>query len=321
MTFYCILVTQLLKGITSPRRCERKSTVGNLERFSSSTSVRDYEGYAFYSVLERLGDILRYKLLLLLFLIIHGLWGKYEVMRNQNKEIWKFMKTLTFRLVVAILGYVTYCLATFLEMFGLRSGSIMKTFMDGKRFEICLSPFSDLCASCHTQLRSLLINLEFGKRFKVNYEYIYLYIYRVCHCMLSCKWASFPLAFAVKSYTLVYFSSKASILMRKSHKKNQSIDLIGLAIVEKAYVENRLFLNHNRSYWRELRSLVTPWTWPIKEGIEPWEGQIGFSCLMSKVSLLPLSLSSPSLALVLVVVLLLFYYGYVLVKGKNSNKY
>ena len=86
MTFYCILITQLLKGITSPRRCERKSTVGNSEHFSSSTSVRDYEGYAFYSVLERLGDILRYKLLLLLFLIIHGLWGKYEVMRNQNKE-------------------------------------------------------------------------------------------------------------------------------------------------------------------------------------------------------------------------------------------
>ena len=69
--------------------------------------MRDYEGYAFYSVLKRLGDILRYKLLLLLFLIIHGLWGKYEVMRNQNKEIWKFMKMLTFRLVVAILGYVT----------------------------------------------------------------------------------------------------------------------------------------------------------------------------------------------------------------------
>ena len=100
-------------------------------------------------------------------------------MRNQNKEIWKFRQTLTFRLAVAILDYVTYCLATFVETFGLRSGSIMETFMEGKRFEICLSPFSDLCASCHTQLRSLLINLEFGKRFKVNYEYIYLYIYIV----------------------------------------------------------------------------------------------------------------------------------------------
>ena len=97
--------------------------------------------------------------------------------------------------------------------------------------------------------------------------------------------------------------------MIKSHKKYQSIDLMGLALAEKAYVKNRSFSNHKRSYWRELRPLVTPWTWCIKEGTEPWRGQIGFSCLMSKVSLLPLSLpslSSPSLALVLVVLLLLF---------------
>ena len=136
--------------------------------------------------------------------------------------------------------------------------------------------------------------------------YIYIYIYNSCRLRLSCKWASYPLAFAVKLYTLVYFSSKASLLMIKSHKKYQSIDLIGLALVEKAYAKNRSFLNHNRSYWRELRPLVTPWPWCIKEGTEPWRGQIGFSCLMSKVSLLPLSLPSPSLALVLVVLLLLF---------------
>ena len=44
MTFYCILVTQVLKGITSPRRCERKSTVGNSKGVSGSESVRDYGG-------------------------------------------------------------------------------------------------------------------------------------------------------------------------------------------------------------------------------------------------------------------------------------
>ena len=158
-------------------------------------------------------------------------------------------------------------------------------------------------------------------KYRQFYAYIYLYIYKSCQLRLSCKWASYPLAFAVKLYTLVYFSSKASLLMRKSHKKYQSINLIGLALARKSYVKNQSFSDHKRSYWRGLRPLVTPWTWCIKEGIEPWRGQIGFSCLMSKVSLLPLSLSSPSLALVLVVVLLLFYYGYVLVKGKNSNKY
>ena len=105
--------------------------------------------------------------------------------------------------------------------------------------------------------------------------------------------------------------------MIKSHKKYQSINLIGLALVGKAYAKNRSFLIHNRSYWRELRPLVTPWTFCIKEGTEPWRGQIGFSCLMFKVSLLPLSLSSPSLALVLIIVLLLFYCVYVLVKGNT----
>ena len=187
----------------------------------------------------------------MLLLIIHGLFEQYELIKDENKKIWCFRNALTFRLVAVKLGYITYCSATFLETFGLRSGSIMETLMEEKRFEIYLFLFSDLCASCHSQLRSLIINLKFGKRFEVNYVYIYLYIYRVCHCMSSCKWASCPLDFAVKSYTLVYFSSKASLLMRKSHKKHQSIDLIGLAIVEKAYARNRSFLGHNRSYWRE----------------------------------------------------------------------
>ena len=159
------------------------------------------------------------------------------------------------------------------ETFGLRSGNIMETFAAGKRYEICLSPFSDLCASCRTQLRSLLINLEFRKRFKVIYVYIYLYIYRLCHCMLSCKWASSLEIFVIKMYTLVYFSSKVILLMIKSHKKNQCINLIGLAHVGKGYSGNRLFLAHNRPYWRELRPLVTPWAWSIKEGTDPWKGQ------------------------------------------------
>ena len=213
--------------------------------------MQDYDSYAFYSVLEYLSDLIRYRLMFMIVLIIHGLFEQYKLIQDENKKIWYFRNTLTFRLVAVKLGYVTCCSATFLEMFGLRSGSIMETLMEEKRFEIYLFPFSDLYASCHSQLRLLIINLKFGKRFEVNYVYIYLYIYRVCHCLSSCKWASYPLDFAVKSYTLVYFSSKASLLVRKSHKKSQSIDLIGLAIVEKVHERNRSFLGHNRSYWRE----------------------------------------------------------------------
>ena len=79
-----------------------------------------------------------------------------------------------------------------------------------------------------------------------------IYINDSCRLRLSCEWASYPGALAVKTYTLVYFSSKASLLMIRNHNKYQSIDLIGLAHVEKAYSKNRLISVHNRSYWREL---------------------------------------------------------------------
>ena len=100
---------------------------------------------------------------------------------------------------------------------------------------------------------------------------------------LSCKQASFFLAFPIKLCTLVYFVSKDSLLDRKSHNKYQCTNLIGLAPWEKAYMRNRPFSSYNGSGWEELRPLVNPWTWPIKQGIEPSKCEIGFSNLMSKL--------------------------------------
>ena len=107
-------------------------------------------------------------------------------------------------------------------------------------------------------------------------------------------------------YTLVYFSSKVILLMIKSHKKNQCINLIRLAHVGKAYSGNRLFLAHNRPYWRELRPLVTPWAWSIKEGTDSWKGQKRALLSHVQVSQLPLSPLSFSCSFVL----LWFYYYY-----------
>ena len=239
MTFYCILVTQVLKGITSPRRYERKSTTGNSKSFSGSKSVRDYGGYTFYTVLECLGEVLGSKHRLWLSLIIHGLWRKYEVIRNKNKEIWKFLDTLTFRLVVARPWLRNLLLGNVLETFSVLVGSTEDTSLAGKDFRAYLFPYSDLWASRRIYLYIYTVILEFYDKFGRFCKYIYLYMYNSCHLRLSCKWASYPLAFAVKSYTLVYFSSKASLLMIKSHKKYQSIDLIGLALAEKAYIKNR----------------------------------------------------------------------------------
>ena len=119
--------------------------------------------------------------------------------------------------------------------------------------------------------------------------------------------------------------------MIKSYNKNQSINLIGLAHVEKAYSKNRLFLGHNRPYWRELRPLVTPWAWCIKEGTDPWKSQKRALLSHVQISCLPLSLSSPSLALlcfydafVIIIIINCIYLlvkGIITVTGKPSPEY
>ena len=192
VTFYCLLVTQVLEVITSPRRCERKSTVGNSEGFSSSKSVRDYGSYTFYTVLECLGDILGYKLKLWLFLIIHGLWRKYGVMRNKDKEIWKFMNTLTFRLVVARPWLRNLLLGNVLETFSVRIGNAGNTFSVERYLITCCCLYADFWASCRIYLYMCTIILELCGKFRKFHAYIYLYIYKSYRLRLSCKWASYP---------------------------------------------------------------------------------------------------------------------------------
>ena len=112
--------------------------------------------------------------------------------------------------------------------------------------------------------------------------------------LLSYRLASCPGVSAIKLYTLVYFSPKVMLLVRKSYYKNQCINLIGLAPVAKAYSRNRLFLRPDRPYWEELRPLVTPWVRSIKEGTDPWRNQIWAllsQCPGKLPSALPFSLS------------------------------
>ena len=161
MTFYFMIATNILKGIMSPRRCERKSTVGNSKGVSGSESVRDYEGYSFYAILECLGDILEYKHELWLFLIIYGLWRKYKVFRNKDKEIWKFINTLTFRLVVARPWLRNLLLGNVSETFSIRIGNTGNTFLAGKDFIAYLCPYLDLWASCRIFLYMLMRLLSY----------------------------------------------------------------------------------------------------------------------------------------------------------------
>ena len=128
--------------------------------------------------------------------------------------------------------------------------SLARTVLAGKRLGTYIFLFADFWASSVFCLDTYTVNLELKDNFKVFYDRIYLYIYDVYRSWVFYDWATYPEAISVKTYTLVYFSSKASLLMIKSHDKYQSIVLIGLAHVEKAYSRIRSISVHNRSYWR-----------------------------------------------------------------------
>ena len=71
----------------------------------------------------------------------------------------------------------------------------------------------DFWASCLYYLSIYTVNLELNDDFKMIYDHIYLYIYDIYRSWVSCNWATYPEAISVKINTLVYFSSKAVLLM------------------------------------------------------------------------------------------------------------
>ena len=322
IALFLAIVTNVLGGLININRYERKSTVGTSASLPRCESSRSYSCYYSLSILCKfLANILGSDKELWPCVIIDTNWKDNKRLKRRKEILQKSRNTRIFRLVTALswlrnlrFGNVTK------ETFCLRSGNIAKeTFLAGKCLSAYLCLFADFWASHLCGLDTYTGNLELNDNFKMIYDHIYLYIYDVYRSWVSYNWATYPEALSVKTYTLVYFSSKASLLMIKSHDKYQSIVLIGLAHVEKAYSEIRSISVHNRSYWRELRPLVTPWAWCIKEGIEPWRFQKRFIPSHVQVSLLPLSLSSPSLALFcfcyFIIIIIIYYYVYLLVKG------
>ena len=263
-----ITIFSVLSEITGIFRYGKKSLIGNPMECASTQNLGNVRMPSlFSSFLEYLSYILRFR---------EGLWnnmiGNLVCKRSKRgtrkrKRIWSFASRPTLELRNLRLGNAVQ------ETFRLRSGNTVETFIDTKHFPICLCLFLDLCASCRGQLGLFKENLKVRIRVKAIYVNIYLFIYVFCCALLSCKLVAYPRAFAIKMYTLVYFSPKVTLLERKYHHKNQSINLIGLAHVGKAYSRNQLFLGPNRPCWRELRPLVTPWVKSIKEGTDPWRNQ------------------------------------------------
>ena len=298
-------------GIMKISRCEGKRRIGTSMECISSERLRNVRiSFPFSIFIECLITILIFRRKFFNYGRKYLVWGRDKIDMKGRRRLRSFISRPMLGLRNLRLGN------PFPKTFMLRIGNILETFMARERFEIYLSPFSDRCASCHIQLGLFKLNREIRNRFKDIYEYIYLYIYIRCSDLVSYKLASYPGVFAIKLYTLVYFSPKVMLLVRKSYYKNQCINLIGLAPVAKAYSRNRLFLRPNRPCWRELRPLVTPWVRSIKEGTDPWRNQI-WALLSQCPGKLPSSLSlSPSLALLCFSLLCC---SYLLVKGLTEQ--
>ena len=253
VALFLATVTSVLGGLINIIRYGKKCIVGNSDSLAQSESSRDCSRHYSVSILRKvLVNILGFNKELWLYVIIYSMWKENKPFRNGKEEMCKLRNTWIFRLVIAVSGLRNLQLGNICETFGILSVNVEKKFLAGKCFRAYLCLFTDFWASCRCYLYIYTTILEFKDKFKRFYEYIYLYIYDSCRLRLSCEWASYPGALAVKTYTLVYFSSKASFLMIRNHNKYQSIDLIGLAHVEKAYSKNRLISVHNRLYWREL---------------------------------------------------------------------
>ena len=169
--------------------------------------------------------------------------------------------------------------------------TLTQNILAGKCSRTYIFLSADFYASKVDCFNRYTVNLELWDNFKVIFDFVYLYILTFCRSWALCNLATFLAEISADIYTLVYFSSKAILLMIKSHDKYQSYILERLGHTEKAEFENKAICVHNRSYWREWRPLVTPWSAGIKEGTEPWKCQkrVFLSHVLVSLSLCSLS--------------------------------
>ena len=239
---------------------------------------------------------------------------------DNKKQLTKCMKILQNTIIrgVTILPYyyATRETTTF-------SGNVSA----GKHINEYIFPSADDYASWIDYFDTYTENLESEYKIMIFCKLVYLYIFAFYLSWVSCDWAT---SSSVISYTLVYLSLKWIISVIRIHDKYQSDILVGLALTCQASFQIQYILFHCRSYWRELRPLVTPWADCIKEGIEHRIIQKRFMPSHAQVSLPLLSVHS-LLSLLSLLLLLCFcfycscyyyycyYYEYMLAKGFHNS--
>ena len=235
--FMCFgIIMQLSEAFSHFARYKPKRLIGNSRRDSVDGGVWWCYLFAVYFLFECRTSLWKFRHRIWPRLILGGLWMGNNAIITIDKRLYK----LTFRLVLA-----TCWLRNLLH------GNVCSTNVaigigntDDARDanNVCLCPYSDLWASCHIYLCRDMGILGFLYKIGSFRVFIYLYMGKIRSLWLSCKQASFFLAFPNKLCTLVYFVSRDCLLDKISREKYQCTNLVGLAPLEKAYTGIKPFL-------------------------------------------------------------------------------
>ena len=237
MLFLCFgIIMQLLDVFSHFTQYPSKSPIGNSRKGSVDGGVWRRCMFVVCFLFECRTSLWKFRHRIWPKIILEGLWIGNNVIYTIDKRCYQ----LTFRLVLA-----TCWLRNLLH------GNVCSTNVaigigntDDARDanNVCLCPYSDLWASCHIYLCRDMGILGFLYKIGSFRVFIYLYMGKIRSLWLSCKQASFFLAFPNKLCTLVYFVSKDCLLDKISREKYQCTNLVGLAPLEKAYTGIKPFL-------------------------------------------------------------------------------
>ena len=189
------MIMQLLEVLLRFALRKPKSTIGNPRIDSVDEGMWRWCLFAVYFLFECLSILWRYRHRIWPRLIMEGLWMGNKVISMINKRFYQ----LTFRFVLA-----RYRLRNLLHGNVCRTnvligiGNTGDVFVAGNVNNVYLRPYSDLWASCHMYLCRDVEILGFLHKIGSFRILIYLYIGKLRSLWLSCKQASFFLAFPIK---------------------------------------------------------------------------------------------------------------------------
>ena len=168
------------------------------------------------------------------------------------------------------------------------------------------SLYTNIYASWIRYFGKYIYNLDFEYETRGFFKLVYSYIQAFDSSWMTWNRATLSSEFATlpcnKLYTLVYLLSEWSFSVIIIHDKYHRQFLFGLTLVCNAILQIQCFLLRSCTNWEELRPLVTPRAYGIKEGFNPCVIQKQFMPWYALVSLSLLSLLS------LTILLCYFYY-------------